>query len=128
MNFKFPSLVLIWWLELPIICLLRVVLYNLSFFSILEWKHYLSLLSTMLALFMFSFVAVVQSLSQVKLFVTPYIGACQASLSFIISQSLLRLMSISCPDSVMPSSHLILCHSLLLLPSIFPSIRIFSNE
>ena len=49
----------------------------------------------------------------------------QASLSFTISQSLLKLMSI---ESMMPSNHLILCHPLLLLPSIFPSIRVFSNE
>ena len=51
--------------------------------------------------------------------------ACQASLSFTIARSLLRLMSI---ESVMPSNHLILCHPFLLLPSIFPSIRVFSNE
>jgi len=57
--------------------------------------------------------------------VTPWTAACQASLSFIISQSLLKLMSI---ESVMPSNHLILCCPLLLLPSIFPSIRVFSNE
>ena len=56
---------------------------------------------------------------------TPWTVAHQASLSFIISLSLLKLMSI---ESVMPSSHLLLCHSLLLLPSIFPSIRVFSNE
>ena len=55
----------------------------------------------------------------------PWTAACQASLSFIISQSLLKLMPI---DSVMPSNHLILCHPLLLLPSIFPSIRVFSNQ
>ena len=56
---------------------------------------------------------------------TPWIPACQASLSFTISQSLLKLMSI---ESVMPSNHLILCHPLLILPSIFTSIRVFSNE
>ena len=56
---------------------------------------------------------------------TPWIAACQASLSFTISRSLLKPMSI---ESVMPSYHLILCHPLLLLPSIFPRIRIFSNE
>ena len=56
---------------------------------------------------------------------TPWTAAYQASLSFIIFQSLLKLMSI---DSVMPSNHLILCHPFLLLPSIFPSIRVFSNE
>ena len=68
---------------------------------------------------------VVQLLSHVRLFVTPWTAARQASLSFSISQSLLKLMSI---ESVMPSNHLILCRSLLLLPSIFPSIRVFSNE
>ena len=67
----------------------------------------------------------VQSLSRVQLFGTPWIAACQASLSFTISQSLLKLMSIV---SVMPSNHLILCHPLLFLPSIFPSIRVSSNE
>ena len=67
----------------------------------------------------------VQSLSHVQLFVTPWTAACQAFLSITNSQSLLKLMSI---ESVMPSNHLILCHPLLLLPSIFPSIRVFSNE
>ena len=67
----------------------------------------------------------VQSLSHVRLFVTPWTAACQASLSITNSRSLLKLMSI---ESVMPSNHLILCHPLLLLPSIFPSIRVFSNE
>ena len=57
--------------------------------------------------------------------VNPWAVAPQASLSFTISQSLFRLRSI---ESLMPSNHLILCHSLLLLPSIFPSIRVFSNE
>ena len=67
----------------------------------------------------------VQSLSRVQLFVTPWIAACQASLSITISRSSPRLTSI---ESVMPSSHLILCHPLLLLPPIPPSIRVFSNE
>ena len=67
----------------------------------------------------------VQSLSHVPLFVTPWTAARQASLSITISQSLLKPMSI---ESVIPSNHLILCHPLLLLPSIFPSIRVFSNE
>src|SRR5574340_114542 len=67
----------------------------------------------------------VQSLSRVRLFVTPWTAACQASLSIINSWSLLKLVSI---ELVMPSTHLILCHPLLLLPSIFPSIRVFSNE
>ena len=56
---------------------------------------------------------------------TPWTAVCQASLSFTISWSLLKLMSI---ELVMPSNHLILCHPLLLLPSIFPSIRVFSSE
>ena len=68
---------------------------------------------------------VVQSLSHVWLYAAPRTAACQASLSFTISQSLLKLMSI---ESAIPSNHLILCRPLLLLPSIFPSIRVFSNE
>ena len=67
----------------------------------------------------------VQSLSSVRLFVTPWTAACQASLSITNSRSLPKLMSI---ESVMPSNHLIFCHPLLLLPSIFPSIRVFSSE
>ena len=69
--------------------------------------------------------AVVQSLSHVQLFVTPWAADCQPRLSFIISQSLFRFMSI---ESMMSSNHLILCRHLLLLPSTFPSIRVFSNE
>ena len=69
--------------------------------------------------------SLVQSLSHVQLFMQPWTAVCQASLSFTISQGLLKLMSI---ESVMPSNHLIHCHPLLLLPSIFPSIRVFSNE
>ena len=72
-----------------------------------------------------SHIVVVQLLSYVWLFVTPWTAACQVSLSFTISQSLLKLMSFK---SVIPSNHLIFCHPLLLLPSIFPSIRVFSNE
>ena len=68
---------------------------------------------------------VVLSFSHVRLFATPWTAAHQVSLLFTISQSLLRLMFL---ESVMPSNHLILCHPLLLLPSIFPSIRVFSNE
>ena len=67
----------------------------------------------------------VQSLSRVRLFATPWISACQASLSITNSQSLLKLMPIKW---VMPSSHLILCRPLLLLPLIPPSIRVISNE
>ena len=67
----------------------------------------------------------VQSLSLVQLFATPWTAACHASLSITNSQSLLKLMSI---ESVMRSSHLMLCHPLLLLSPIPPSIRVFSNE
>ena len=67
----------------------------------------------------------VQLVSPVHLFVSPWTAARQASLSITTSQSLLKLMSIK---SVMPSSHLNLCHPLLILPSTFPSIRVFSNE
>ena len=70
-------------------------------------------------------VFVVQSLSHVRLFATPWTATCQTSLSFTISQSLLKLMYI---ELMMPSNQLILCRSLLLLSSVFPSIRVFSNE
>ena len=75
--------------------------------------------------YLFCVVVVFQSLSHVQLFEAPWTAAHQASLSFTVSQSLLKLMSI---ELVMPSNHLILCRPLLFLPSIFPSIRIFSNE
>ena len=71
------------------------------------------------------YIVAVQSLSCVQLFETPWTIAHQASLSFTISQSLHKLMSI---ESVMPSNHLIFCQPLLLLPSIFPCIRVFLNE
>ena len=67
----------------------------------------------------------VQSLSRARLFATPWTAARQTSLSITNSRSLPKLTSI---ESVMPSNHLILCHPLLLLPSIFPSIKVFSNE
>ena len=67
----------------------------------------------------------VQSLSRVRLFATPWTAARQASLSITKSWGLLKLVS---SESVMPSNHLILCHPLLLLPSIFPSVRVFSNQ
>ena len=73
----------------------------------------------------FCVVVVVQLLSCVWLFAVPQTAACQALLSVSISWSLLRLMSIK---SVIPSNHLILCHPFLLLPSIFPNIRVFYNE
>ena len=68
---------------------------------------------------------IVQLISCVRLFVIPQTAACQASLSFANSRSLLKLMSI---ESVMPSNHLVLCHPFLLLLSIFPIIRVFSNK
>ena len=77
---------------------------------ILEWESYQSQ----------SF-----QLSHIRLFATPWTAACQASLSIINSQNLLKLMS---TESVMPSSHFIFCHPLLVPPSFFPSIRVFSNE
>ena len=86
-------------------------------------------IQTLLLLFSFFnswvFFSSVRSLSHVQFSATPWTAAHQASLSITNSQSLLRLTSI---ESVMPSNHLILCHPLLLLPSIFPSIRAFSNE
>ena len=72
-----------------------------------------------------SVITVVQWLSRFRLFMTPWTAVCQASLSFSIFWSLIKLMSI---ELVMPSYHLILYDPLLLLPSIFPSIRVFSNE
>ena len=68
---------------------------------------------------------VVQSLGRVQLFVTPWTAAFQAPLSSTVSRSLFRFMSI---ESVMPPNHLILCQSLIILPSVFPSIRVFSRE
>ena len=68
---------------------------------------------------------IVQMLSRFQLFVTPWTAACQPSLSLINSQSLLKLMSV---ELMMPFNHLVLCFPLLLLPSIFPSIRVFSSE
>ena len=70
-------------------------------------------------------IVIIQSLSCIWLFATPWTAAHQASLSFTISRSLLQLMSV---ESMMSSNHFILCYFLLLLPSIFPSIRVFSNE
>ena len=68
---------------------------------------------------------ILQSLSCIQLFMTPWTATCQSSLSFTTSQSLLKLLSI---ESVMPSNHLIFCHPILLLPSFLPSIRVFSSE
>ena len=90
-----------------------------------DTQHHREVYDLMNTLHAEDFVVVTQSLSRVQLFETPWIAVRQISLSFTISQSLLKLMSI---ESVMPSNHLILCHSLLLLTSILPSIRIFCNE
>ena len=78
-----------------------------------------------LVLFLTFFLSSVQSLSHVQFFVTPWTATCQASLSITNSQNLLKLLSI---ELVMPSNHLILGRPFLLPPSIFPSIRVFSNE
>ena len=127
---------------------LFILLYNivlvLSYTDLnLKWLHFLSTrkckiqkstwqlpdlhISSQLSLLCFLrfYFSSVQSLSRVRLFVTPWTAERQASLSITNSQSLPKLMSI---ESVMPSNHLILCHPLLLLPSIFPSISVFSNE
>ena len=88
-----------------------------------QWAYTLSFcLNTYTHIYTFSSV---QSLSCVRLFATPRVAALQASLSITNSWSLPKLMSI---ESVIPSSHLILCHPLLLLPPILPNIRVFSNE
>ena len=92
-----------------------------QFVFLLPWNASLYFLVT----FLLGFFVVIQSLSHVWLFATPWTVAHQASLSFTGSWSLLKLMSI---ESVMPSNHLVLRHPLFLLPSIFPGIRVFSNE
>ena len=88
-------------------------------------KHKKSLAIYIYFMFAFIIICCCCSLSHGLLFVTPWTATCQAFRSLTISQSLLKLMSI---DSVMPSNHLILCRPFLLLPSIFPSLRVFSNE
>ena len=92
-------------------------LITFTHFSQQPWKQPIYSTSTS-----FLLKVVIQSLSRIRLFVTPWTAAPQASLFFTISQSLLKLMSI---ESVMPSNHLILCRPLLLLPSVSPSIRVF---
>ena len=98
------------------------ILFNLFHLIILPSFISLSFISFIDYSFLFGSV---QLLSRVRLFATPWTAAHQASLSITISQSLLKPMSI---ESMMPSNHLILCRPLLLLPSIFPSIRVFSSE
>ena len=83
----------------------------------------LAIFLSQMLFYIVEFISSVQSLSCVQLFATPLTAACQASLSITNSQSLLKLM---CIALMMPSNHLILCHPLLLLPSIFPSIMAFS--
>ena len=104
---------------------LETLIKCLSLLKSTSAKHTPPYLHTLFCLFLQLNVAVVQSLSRIWLFVTPWTAAHQACLSFTISWSLLKPMSM---ESVMPSNHLILCHLLLLLPSVFSSIRVFSNE
>ena len=101
-----------------------VSLIFLSDFSLLVYRH-AGDSCVLTATFPVTTFSSVQLLSRVQLFVTPWTAACQASLSITNSQSLPKLMSI---ELVMPSNHLLLCRPLLFLPSIFPSIRVFSNE
>ena len=113
--------------------MIQVYIYNflLIFFSIIVYWKILNTFSVLYSTTLMFIYPIniqfnsVQSLSCVWLFVTPWTSAYQASLSITNSWSLLKLMSI---ESVMPSNHLILCYPLLLLPSIFPTIRVFSNE
>ena len=94
-----------------------------------QFHHFLAcVISLMLSFLIYKIILVqfssVQLLSHVRLFATPWTAACQASLSITNSRSPLKLMSV---ELVMPSNHLILCRPLLLLPSLFPSIRVFSS-
>ena len=99
-------------------------LHTMEYYSMIKRNEVLTHVTTWMDLENIQFSSV-QSLSRIRLFATPWTAARQASLSITNSQSLPKFMFI---ESVMPSSHLILCHPLLLLPSIFPSIRVFSNE
>ena len=105
-------------------CLIILVTFFFFFFFSLILYFWKSNLYSRFLIFAFSFSSV-QSHSRVRLFATPWIAARQASLSITNTWSSPRFMFI---ESVMPSSHLILCHPLLLLPPIPPSIRVFSNE
>ena len=119
---------------LPVILFPQMSLGSLHFFQIFTQRssslwvlprtpHLI--FSLILSLYPMYFFSSVPSLSHVRLFATPWTAACQASLSITNSRRLLKLMFI---ESVMPSNHLILCRLLLILPSIFPIIRVFSNE
>ena len=101
----------------PFLSLFSMCIYTYEYIFLFEFKQYI-------LFFIYTQFSSVQSLSRVQLFATPWTAARQASLSITNSQSLSKLMSI---ESVMPSNHLILCHPLFFLPSIFPSIRAFSN-
>ena len=101
------------------------VLYMCISTSVLQVRSSMPFFFSIFHVYAFSQFSSVQSLSSIQFFVTPWTAACQASLSITSSRNLLRLMSF---ELVMPSNHLILCHPLLLLPSNFPSIRVFSNE
>ena len=111
--------------------LICVLAYISDLFSIYDFLfpvdcYFFFLFREDLSIFPFRYVfSLIQSHSNVQLFATPWTAACQASLSITNSWSLLKLMSI---ESVISSNHLILCRHLLLLHSIFPSIRVFSNE
>ena len=95
-------------------------------YSLFSWAYSLYMFKGSLLVMIFKYsISSVQSLSRVRLLVTPWTAACQASMSITNSRSPPKPMSIK---SVMPSNHLTLCRPLLLLPSIFPSIRVFSNE
>ena len=98
---------------------------NSEFKKLNRYLHLVACCSWGLLIPFLSLALVVQSLSRVSLFATPWTATCQSFLSFTITWSLLKLTPI---ESVMPSNHLILCGPLLLLPSIFSSIRVFSNE
>ena len=97
----------------------------ISVFIFFGYTPYGGIAGSYLLFFWLYLCCVVQLLNHVWLFVTAWAAACQDPLSFTIPQSLLKLKSI---ELVMPSNHLILCHALLLLPSVFPSISIFSSE
>ena len=99
-------------------------IYN-KYLGALNYNRYKVRMWSLIGRNLVSILVVVQSLSHIWLFVTPWIAACEASLSITISWNLLKLMTI---ELVMPSNHFIFCHPLLLHPSILPSIRVFSNE
>ena len=123
---KFMSIELVMLSSHLFLCHPLLLLPSIFFRISVLWIHFLKIrnISVNLLQGVTESVQSVQSLTHVRLFVTPWTAARQASLSITKSWSLLKLMSI---ESVMPSSHLILCRPLLLPPSIFPSIRVFSS-